>query len=98
MKPVVSLIILGTAAAAIVGCSATETTYVPRAQTAYVPAQTTYYSTPVGTAAVTTAAPANTYYVAEPPNFQKSNVYSSRWDYYRNYQGSQHGGPERTGW
>ena len=38
-----------------------------------------------------------TYYTYDQPSFQKSNVYSSRWDYYRNYQGI-HDGPERTGW
>ena len=36
----------------------------------------------------------NTY---DQPSFQKSNVYSSRWDYYRNYKGI-HDGPERTGY
>ena len=43
-------------------------------------------------------APATTtYYSYDQPSFQKSNVYSSRWDYYRNYKGI-HDGPERTGY
>ena len=65
--------------------------YAPRSQATYYPGSTTYYSTPTGTAVYTT--PASTY---DPPNYQKSNVYASRWDYYRNYQGI-HNGPERTG-
>ncbi len=35
-------------------------------------------------------------YAVDPPSYQKSNVYSSRADYERNYQGI-HNGPERTG-
>lgn len=96
MKPVTSIVILATLTAAVAACSVQERTYYPRQQYAYAPASTTYYSTPGGTAVVATT-PAPAYYSYDPPNFQKSNVYSSRWDYYRNYKGI-HGGPERTGW
>jgi hypothetical protein len=93
MKPVKSIIVLGALAVGAAACSYQERTYYPRSQ-AYAPAATTYYSTPGSTAVVATTP---TYYNYDPPNFQKSNVYSSRWDYYRNYKGI-HGGPERTGW
>lgn len=93
MKPIISIIALAGLAASVAACSVQERTYYPRQ--AYAPATTTYYSTPAGTAVTTTTtAPA---YYAEAPSFQKANVYSSRADYYRNYQGI-HGGPERTGW
>jgi hypothetical protein len=93
MKPLSSIIALGALAAAASACSYQERTYYPRSQ-AYAPATTAYYSAPAGTAVVATTTPAYTY---DSPSFQKSNVYSSRWDYYRNYQGI-HNGPERTGW
>ena len=93
MKPISSIIALAGLAASVAACSVQERTYYPRQ--AYAPATTTYYSTPGGTAVTTTTtAPA---YYSEGPSFQKANVYSSRADYYRNYQGI-HGGPERTGW
>jgi len=94
MKPVSSILILAALAASVAACSVTDRTYYPRQ--AYAPATTTYYSTPAGTAVVATA-PAPAYYGYDQPSFQKSNVYSSRADYYRNYQGI-HDGPERTGW
>jgi hypothetical protein len=81
MKTISSFIVLAIAAAAVAGCSTYDSYY--GSQAAYYPAGTTYSSTP-------------TYYAYDPPNYQRSNVYSSRWDYYRNYQGI-HGGPERTG-
>jgi hypothetical protein len=91
MKPVTSILALAGLAASVAACSVQERTYYPRQASA--PATTAYYSTPGGTAVVaTTTAPGY-----DQPNFQKSNVYSSRSDYYRNYQGI-HGGPERTGW
>jgi hypothetical protein len=95
MKPITSMIVLAGLAAAAAGCSVQERTYYPRSQVAYAPATTTYYSTPSGTTVYST--PATTYYTPDAPSFQKSNVYSSRADYYRNYQGI-HDGPERTGW
>jgi hypothetical protein len=94
MKPISSILALATAAAAVAGCTAHESYYAPRAQATHYPARTTYYSTPTSTTYVTY--PATTYYTYDPPSYQKSNVYSSRWDYYRNYQGI-HDGPERTG-
>ena len=93
MKPITTIAILATLGVGVGACSVQERTYYPRQ--AYAPATTTYYSTPAGTAVTTTTAPG--YYVAEQPSFQKANVYSSHWDYQRNYQGI-HGGPERTGW
>ncbi len=95
MKPISAIIVLATAAAAVVGCTAQDGYYAPRSQAAYYPARTAYYSAPATTTTVTY--PAATYYTYDQPNLQKSNVYSSRWDYYRNYQGI-HDGPERTGW
>ncbi|MPZ36008.1 MAG: hypothetical protein GEV13_34480 [Rhodospirillales bacterium] len=97
MKPVTSILALATLAASVAACSVQERTYHPRQQYAYAPASTSYYSTPGGTAVIATT-PAPAYHSYDPPNFQKSNVYSSRWDYYRNYKGIHHGGPERTGW
>ena len=94
MKSVSSIIALGALATVATACSYQERTYYPRSQ-AYAPATTTYYSAPAGTAVVATTTP--TYYTYDAPSFQKSNVYSSRWDYYRNYKGI-HDGPERTGW
>ncbi|MFZ5783095.1 MAG: hypothetical protein ACOY4R_23080 [Pseudomonadota bacterium] len=95
MKPIGSILVLGVAAAAAAGCTVREGYYAPQSQAAYVPARSTTYVSPTGTTTVTY--PATTYYRQDPPSFQKSNVYSSRWDYYRNYQGI-HDGPERTGW
>lgn len=95
MKPISTIVALATLAASVAACSVQERTYYPRQ--AYAPATTTYYSTPSGTTVATTTASGPAYYTAEAPSFQKANVYSSRWDYYRNYQGI-HGGPERTGW
>ena len=86
------LAMIGLAAGA---CSASNGYYAPRAQTtAYTPARTTTYATPGGTTVVSTPATAVT--TVDPPSYQKSNVYSSRADYERNYQGI-HNGPERTG-
>ena len=85
------LAVIGLAAAA---CSASNGYYAPRGQAAYAPARTTTYATPGGTTVVTT--PATAAYTVDPPSYQKSNVYSSRADYERNYQGI-HNGPERTG-
>ncbi len=97
MKPIQSIVALATLAVGVGACSVSDGYYAPRSQAAYYPATTTaYYGAPAGTTVYTTSAPA--YYNAEPPNFRKSNVYSSRWDYYRNYQGAHSGGPERTGW
>jgi hypothetical protein len=91
MRPLRSLAILAAAAAALAGCSAYDGYYAPNAQATYSPARTAYYGTPAPVVAY--PAPA---YAYDPPNYQRSNVYASRWDYYRNYQGI-HGGPERTG-
>jgi hypothetical protein len=91
MKAIRTIVGLATLAAGVAACSYQERTYYPRSQ-AYAPAATTYYSAP-GTVVATTPA----YYTYDPPNFQRANVYSSHWDYYRNYKGI-HGGPERTGW
>jgi len=93
MKPVSSIVVLAALAASVAACSVQERTYYPRQ--AYAPATTTYYSAPGATVIATAPAPA--YYSYDQPSFQKSNVYSSRWDYYRNYKGI-HDGPERTGW
>jgi len=96
MRPIASILVLGVAAAAATGCSVREGYYAPRSQqTAYVPARSTTYVSPTATTTVTY--PATAYYQQDPPNLQKSNVYGSKWDYYRNYQGI-HDGPERTGW
>jgi hypothetical protein len=94
MKPIRTIIALATLASGVAACSVNDGYYAPRSQATYYPATTAYYSTPAGTTVYTTQAPA--YYNVDPPNYQKSNVYSSRWDYYRNYQGI-HNGPERTG-
>jgi len=94
MKPVSTIVMLAALGASVAACSVQERTYYPRQ--AYAPATTTYYSTPGGTAVVATA-PAPAYYSYDQPSFQKSNVYSSQADYYRNYKGI-HDGPERTGW
>ena len=94
MKPVRSIVILAALSASVAACSVQERTYYPR-QYAYAPATTAYYSAPGATVVATTPAPA--YYSYDQPSFQKSNVYSSRWDYYRNYKGI-HDGPERTGY
>ena len=96
MKPVRTLLVLAVAATAVVGCTAYDSYYVPQSQAAYYPAPTVYYSTPAYSTPAYVSYPATAYYAYDPPNYQKSNVYSSRWDYYRNYQGI-HGGPERTG-
>jgi len=94
MKAINAIVALGTLGAIVAGCTVQDRTYYPRSQAAY-PATTTYYSTPAGTTYYSTPAP--TYYAPDAPSFQKSNVYSSKADYYRNYQGI-HDGPERTGW
>ena len=91
LRPVLPLAVIGLAAAA---CSASNGYYAPRGQAAYAPARTTTYATPGGTVVTTT--PATTAYAVDPPSYQKSNVYASRSDYERNYQGI-HDGPERTG-
>ena len=75
-------------------CSSGNGYYAPNGQTAYSPARTTTYATPGGTTVVSRPATAVT--TVDPPSYQKSNVYSSRADYERNYQGI-HNGPERTG-
>lgn len=90
MTPIRSLVVLLAATGAVAGCTAYDSYYVPQ-QAAYYPARPVYYSQPAYV-----SYPATGYYAYDPPNYQKSNVYSSRWDYYRNYQGI-HGGPERTG-
>jgi hypothetical protein len=95
MKPVSSIVIFAALAGSVAACSVQERTYYPRQQYAYAPATTAYYSAPGATVVATTPAPV--YYSYDQPNFQKSNVYSSRWDYYRNYKGI-HDGPERTGY
>ena len=111
MRSVSSIIALAALAGAVAGCA--QETYYPRygySQATYYPARTTtyyqsypataYYSAPATTyysAPATTYVTTPTYYTAEAPNFQKSNVYSSYSDYLRNYKGI-HGGPERTGW
>lgn len=96
MRPIRTIVGLATLAAGVAACSTYDGYYAPRSQATYYPARTTtYYSTPATTTYV--SYPATTYYRYDPPSFQKSNVYSSRWDYYRNYQGI-HDGPERTGW
>lgn len=96
MKAIRTIVGLATLAAGVAACSVSDGYYAPRSQATYYPARTTtYYSTPATTTYV--SYPATTYYQYDPPNVQKSNVYSSRWDYYRNYQGI-HDGPERTGW
>ena len=94
MKPIFATIALATVAAGAAGCSVSDGYYAPRSQAAYYPARTTVYSTPYSTTYY--SQPAATYYAYDAPSYQKSNVYSSRWDYYRNYQGI-HDGPERTG-
>ena len=94
MKTIRSIAALAALATGVAACSVNDGYYAPRSQATYYPARTTYYSTPAATTVYST--PAVTYYNADPPSYQKSNVYSSRWDYYRNYQGI-HDGPERTG-
>ncbi len=94
MKPIRTTIVLATLAIGVGACSVNDGYYAPRSQATYYPARTTYYSTPAATTVYST--PATTYYAVDPPSYQKSNVYSSRWDYYRNYKGI-HDGPERTG-
>jgi hypothetical protein len=94
MRSLSSIVAATALAGAVAGCAQPQT--YPRysySQAAYYPATTTYYTTPATTYSypVTT-----TTYYSNPPNYQRSNVYSSQWDYYRNYQGI-HDGPERTG-
>ena len=94
MKSVSSIVAITALAGAVAGCAQEYSTTYPRygySQAAYYPATPTYYSYP---APAYYSAP--TYYSAPPPSYTKSNVYSSKWDYYRNYQGI-HDGPERTG-
>jgi hypothetical protein len=94
MKSVSSIVAITALAGAVAGCAQEYSSTYPRygySQAAYFPATATYYSYP---APAYYSAPA--YYTAPPPSYTKSNVYSSKWDYYRNYQGI-HDGPERTG-
>jgi hypothetical protein len=99
MKSVSSIVAITALAGAVAGCAQEYGTY-PRygySQAAYYPATGTYYSYPAPAyynAPAYYSAP--TYYSAPPPSYTKSNVYSSKWDYYRNYHGI-HDGPERTG-
>lgn len=82
MRSVRSIVAIVALAGAVAGCA--QETYYPRygySQATYHPATATHYSNP----------PSSSY-----PNYTRSNVYASRWDYYRNYQGI-HDGPERTG-
>lgn len=97
MKAIGSTVALAMLAVGATACSVSDGYYAPRSQATYYPARTTVYSTPVYSAPVATyySYPA-TYYSYDAPSYQKSNVYASRWDYYRNYQGI-HNGPERTG-
>ncbi len=94
MNAIRSTVALATLAAGVAACSVNDGYYAPRSQATYYPARTTVYSTPAVTYYSTY--PSATYYSYDQPSYQKSNVYSSRWDYYRNYQGI-HDGPERTG-
>lgn len=103
MKAIGSAVALAMLAVGVTACSVSDGYYAPRSQATYYPARTTVYSTPVYSAPVYSAPvatyysyPAATYYAYDAPSYQKSNVYSSRWDYYRNYKGI-HDGPERTG-
>ena len=93
MKSIRSIATLATLALGVTACSVNDGYYAPRPQATYYPATstTTYYGTPATTTYY--GAPVTTY---DAPSYQKSNVYSSRADYYRNYQGI-HDGPERTG-
>lgn len=93
MRTISSIIAVATLGAAVAGC-ASDSAYYPRSQATTYPATTTTYYTPQGT--TYTTRPATTYVTYDAPSYQKSNVYSSRADYYRNYQGI-HDGPERTG-
>jgi hypothetical protein len=94
MNAIRSTVALATLAVGVAACSVNDGYYAPRSQATYYPARTTYYSTPAATYYSTY--PSATYYSYDQPSYQKSNVYSSRADYYRNYQGI-HNGPERTG-
>ena len=94
MKPLFTTIAIATLAVGAAACSVSDGYYAPRAQAAYYPARTTVYSTPYSTTYY--SQPASYYYAYDAPSYQKSNVYASKWDYYRNYQGI-HDGPERTG-
>ena len=94
MNAIRSTVAFATLAVGVAACSVNDGYYAPRSQATYYPARTTVYSTPAATYYNTY--PAATYYSYDRPSYQKSNVYSSRWDYYRNYQGI-HDGPERTG-
>src|SRR5258708_18115242 len=80
MRAIRSIVTLATLAVGVAACSVNDGYYAPRSQAAYYPATTAYYSTPASTAVYTSQAPV--YYNVDPPNFQKSNVYSSRCDYY----------------
>lgn len=93
MKSIGSFVALAVVTGALGGC-ASEGYYAPRSQATYYPASTTTYYGPGSTTYVTR--PAVAAYTYDQPSYQKSNVYSSRSDYYRNYQGI-HDGPERTG-
>ena len=85
------IVAIATLAGAVGGCA--QESYYPRSgysQTTYYPATTTAYN-PAPNYSNPAYPPSTSY-----PNYTRSNVYSSRWDYYRNYQGI-HDGPERTG-
>ncbi|CAN5916228.1 hypothetical protein BH11PSE3_BH11PSE3_14750 [soil metagenome] len=93
MKSYRSIIAIAVVAGALGGC-ASEGYYAPRSQATTYPATTTTY---YGQGTTTTVSrPAVAAYTYDEPSYQKSNVYSSRADYNRNYQGI-HDGPERTG-
>lgn len=94
MKAIGSTVALAVLAVGVTACSVSDGYYAPRSQATYYPARTTVYTAPAATTYY--SYPAATYYTYDAPSYQKSNVYSSRWDYYRNYKGI-HDGPERTG-
>lgn len=97
MRSVSFIVAIAALGGAVAGCA--QETYYQRSgysQAAYYPAPTTAYYRGYPAATTYYSAPAPAYYTYDPPNYQKSNVYSSQWDYYRNYKGI-HNGPERTG-
>ena len=92
MRSVHSIAAIVALAGTAAGCAQPQT-YPRYSSNGYGYSQAAYYPGPGPTVYYSAPAPA---YSVPPPNYQRSNVYASQADYYRNYQGI-HDGPERTG-
>ena len=94
MKSVSSIVAITALAGAVAGC-AQEYSRRTRATATRRPPTTRPRPPTTATRPPPTTVPRRTT-AHRRPSYTKSNVYSSKWDYYRNYQGI-HDGPERTG-